>query len=240
MKLLARGSVAAVVTVLGVMAPTAASAQVVADWGMNEGTQATRMIDDSGNGFTGDIGSLVVTGRVRAGSGYAYDFRGPRGGYRPEQLVTVPDDSRLDPGTEPYAVTLRFRTNASDPNIVQKGQSGQRGGYWKFVLKRGWPRCHFRDENHNTKAIGFVKGSPAYKVDDGQWHTVRCERLANGVRVTLNYGEPNAVSRFIRGSIGRIDNRRPLSIGGKLDCARADVGCDYFVGQIDWIRIDRP
>ncbi len=80
-----------------------------------------------------------------------YSFPGPHfAPYNPEKLVLVPDDpnangARLDPGTSPYAVTIRFRTTADKPNIVQKGQNNVGGGFWKLVLKSGWARCHFED-----------------------------------------------------------------------------------------------
>ena len=47
------------------------------------------------------------------------------------------------------------------------------------------------------------------------------------------------MSKFIRGTIGSIDNKRPFLIGGKLDCATEDVGCDYFSGQIDYVRVEK-
>jgi hypothetical protein len=215
-----------------------ASAQVIAQWEMNEARGARTMADSSGKGLNGTIGNRVTTG-ITVGTGRGYNFPGPASGYDPGRLVQIPDNAALDPGTSPYAVTLRFRTPNSEPNIVQKGQSGQTGGFFKLVLKKGYPRCHFRDENGRTKAIGFVDMGRQYKVDDNLWHTVRCERTATGTRVTLNYGESNAVSKFIRGTIGRIDNRRPFLIGGKLDCASADVGCDYFRGQIDYVRVEK-
>jgi hypothetical protein len=234
---LVRGFAAPIALAIIVMAPAAASAVTVADWEMNE-TSGAVMHDSSGNGLNGDIGSAVQIG-VSTGTGLGFRFPGGSGAH-PERLATIPDTAQLDPGTGPYAVTIRIKTSASEPNIVQKGQSGQRGGYWKFVLKRGWPRCHFRDSNGHTKAIGFVNGPASLKVNDNQWHTLRCERTATGVRVTEDYGTPDAVSKFIGGSIGTIDNSRPFSIGGKRDCNGGSVGCDYFNGQIDWVRVEKP
>ena len=127
----------------------------------------------------------------------------------PNRLVTWNDDTRLDPGTSPYAVTIRIKTGAVDPNIIQKGQANQTGGYWKLALKKGWPRCHFRDAAGNTKAIGFVnEPRPETKVADGQWHTLRCERTSTGVRMTINYGEPNAISQVHQGH-ARADRQHP-------------------------------
>lgn len=238
MKQISRVLVVPATAVLALAVSTgAAFGDVVADYELNEQRGASTMIDSSGNGLHGTLGDDVVTG-VATTSSLGYSFPGGSG-YDPQNLVNVPDDPRLDPGTSAYAVTIRFRTTAAHPNIVQKGQSGQTGGFWKLVLKEGWPRCHFRDSAGRTKAIGFVDGPREYKLDDGQWNTVRCERTTTGTRVTINYGEPGAVSKFIRGTLGTIDNRRPLSFGGKTDCAASGVGCDYFRGLVDWLTIEK-
>jgi hypothetical protein len=221
--------------------PAAATADTVADWQMNEAAGASVINDSSAHGYDGTIGDEVTTGVLfDGGPARGYFFPGPEWGYDPGRLATIPDtvggrSDNLDPGTEPYAVTLRFRTTAHHPNIVQKGQSGMTGGFWKFVLKNGYPRCHYRDENGRTKAIGFVDMGSQYKADDGAWHVIRCERLANGVRVTMD----GWATKFISGSIGRVDNKRPFLIGGKLDCASESVGCDYFRGQIDYVTVEK-
>jgi hypothetical protein len=233
---------ALVVPAAGVLAlgvPATATADVVADWQMNEGKGASVLID-SENDYNGTIGNKVTTGVDLGGGATGHFYPGPEWGYDPGRLSTIPDawggsTSDLDPGTQPYAVTVRFKTTAHHPNIVQKGQSGMSGGFWKFVLKNGWPRCHFRDGNGRTKAIGFVKMGSEYKADDGDWHVIRCERLANGVKVSMD----GWASKFISGSIGSVDNKRPFLIGGKLDCASADVGCDYVRGQIDYVKLEK-
>jgi Laminin G domain len=214
---------------------------VVGDWPMNE-TSGQTMVDVSGNGLNGYIGSSV---RINwpTPSGRGYHFEGPLNVQNRERLVLVNDTPMLDPGTGTYSVSVRFRTTGSRPNILQKGQSEDAGGYWKLVIHTGWPRCHYRDENHNTKAIGFYKSpNPNAKVDDGDWHTLRCVRNLNSVCVYLDEGTPTAMSRCIKGTIGRIDNKWPLSIGGKMRCdpARATTTCDYFNGDIDWVRIEKP
>jgi len=236
----ARVFIVPVAAVVALVTPAAASADVVADWQMNETTKANGMVDSSGNGFTGDIGNEVRIGLSTGDGSLAYRFPGPHfASYNPEKLVLIPDDGeRLDPGTQPYAVTIRFRTSAPRPNIVQKGQNNVRGGFMKLVLKNGWPRCHYEDGNQNIKAIGFVNTNVP-KVNDNRWHTLRCERTATGVRVTLDAGTANEATRFISGTIGRVDNSRPFFIGGKLDCNREGVTCDFFDGQLDWVRIEK-
>lgn len=242
-------AVGGVVAGLCWFAPAAAQAQVIADWQMNEdGPHATVMADSSGNGLDGDVGGHVVTGETTPDGGRAYRFQGDWRIVDDTRLVTVPDsatpgvdDTRLDPGTGTYAVTIRFKTGALDPNIIQKGQANQTGGYWKLALQHGWPRCHFRDASGTTRAIGFVNDSrPQAMVADNAWHTLRCERTATGVKLTIDYGSANAISKSIKGTLGGINNKRPLSIGGKLDCDGSKVTCDYFAGAVDWVRIERP
>jgi len=225
-----------------VATPSVAAADLVVGYEMEEASGTSTLQDSGPLGLDGTIGNLVGR-RVFVGNGdYGLNFQGPKWQPNDERLALVPDNPQLDPGTGPYRVTVRFRTNdAKDPNIVQKGQSGQTGGFWKVVAHNGWPRCHFRDGNRRTKAIGFVKGYPEYvKVGDGKWHTLICERTTTGVRIEIDPGDPEGASNFIRGTIGRIDNSRPLSIGGKVDCDAEGVGCDYFTGQMAYVRIERP
>ena len=215
---------------------------VIGDWAMNE-TSGPSMVDTSGNGLTGQIGADVDVNTPILGGGTGYHFEGPLTVKDQERLVTVPDNPLLDPGTDPYSVSIRFRTTGPRPNIIQKGQSEDSGGYWKLVIHTGWPRCHFRDEFHNTKAIGFVDSpDPDARVDDGAWHVLRCERTATQVCVYLDEGTPDGMKKCINGTIGLIDNKWPLTIGGKYRCdpLEAATTCDYFNGDIDWVRIERP
>ena len=49
----------------------------------------------------------------------------------------------------------------------------------------------------------------------------------------------DGVVRDIRsGTTGTIANTRPITIGGKLNCNQVDITCDYFVGDIDYVRIE--
>ena len=219
-----------------------ASAALVANWQMNEAAGATQMTDTSGNGLHGQIGADVLTGQTVAGTNRAYRFVGKDAQVVNDgRLVTVPDDPRLDPGIGTYAVTVRFRTPLQKPNILQKGQAGQTGGYWKVVLHNGWPRCHFRDETGKTLAIGFVDDPrPETKASSNTWRTLRCARTTTGVTITLDPDSSAPITRSLKGTIGKVDNSRPLSIGGKVDCDSELVGCDYLYGYIDWVRIERP
>ena len=56
---------------------------------------------------------------------------------------------------------------------------------------------------------------------------------------TLDAGTPNEASKFKRGTVGTINNSRPFEIGGKLDCNREGVTCDFFNGWLDWVKIEK-
>jgi hypothetical protein len=65
--------------------------------------------------------------------------------------------------------------------------------------------------------------------------TVSCERNAQGVFMTVD-GVP-AQNR--KGWTGLIDNKAPLTIGGKRNCDGTTITCDYLAGDIDWVRISK-
>ena len=57
---------------------------------------------------------------------FGLTFQGPRFIANDERLALVPDNVNLDPGTQAYRVTVRFRTsNGADPNIIQTGGPGR-------------------------------------------------------------------------------------------------------------------
>ncbi len=89
-------------------------------------------------------------------------------------------------------------------------------------------------------AIGFVGGLREYKLDDGQWHTLRCERTATGVRVTQDAGTSGRGDQVqARGASARINNTNPFMIGGKAFCQAEGVTCDFFKGDLDYVRVEK-
>lgn len=225
-------SAAAVAVLLGAAVP-ASAATTIADWEMNEGTTATTMLDSSGNGINGSIGDDVVTGYTFNGAtGYHWTYVKPnQPPANPARLVTVAD-GRLNPGSSVYSVTVRFRTKVSFGNIIQKGQSGTAGGYWKWQIPNGQLTCLFRGVI-NGSFVSKAVNSGTTKLNDGVWHTVTCTRTATGVTMTIDGG----TTRKASGWTGPISNTKPLVIGGKLNCDQQTVTCDYFVGDIDYVRI---
>jgi len=220
---------AAFVAVVAFAAP--ASAATLANWQMNEGANASVMVDSSGH-VNGTIGSAVVTGFTFNGAtGYHWPFTSPTAPpAKPERIVQA-NSSTLNPGSGNYTVEIRYRTTKHFGNIVQKGQAGSSGGYFKLENPNGQLTCVFRGTNSSGNFLR--KQVVSGVLSDGQWHVVRCSRTATGL--TLNVD--GKVVATAKGSTGNISNNRPISIAGKLNCDQIHTTCDYFTGDIDYITI---
>ena len=201
---------------------------------MNESASATVMKDSSGHAIDGAIGSAVRTG-LKSGKRtvYGWPYVDPHAPpAKPERLVTA-DDRRLNPARREFAVSLRFRTLHPSGNIVQKGQSGSSGGFWKVETHRGKVTCLFRGRASDGSTRSKVVDSGPQPLDDGKWHTISCVRSSSGVTMTVD----GDLRRHVTGGSGAIWNNVPLAIGGKLRCDQDKVSCDYFTGSIDYLVI---
>jgi hypothetical protein len=210
----------------------AAIDQPVAIWQMNEAAGSQTMVDSSGNGINGTIGNDVLAGTALSGggTGYRFPFVAPnQPPANPERLVQVAHRSALNPGTGGYAVEFRMRTTRNFGNVIQKGQAGAPGGYWKFQQPNGKISCLFRGSvGSSTASSGTVR------VNDGLWHVVRCERTSSSVTMLVD----GVVTGRNRNSTGTIANTRPITIAGKLNCDQVEITCDYFVGDLDYVKIE--
>jgi hypothetical protein len=165
------------------------------------------------------------------GTGYRFPYLQPNTPPAdPEHVVRVAHDPRLNPGSGNFAVEFRMRTTHSFGNIMQKGQAGSVGGYWKFQQPSGKVACLFRGSlGSSTASSGTVR------VNDGAWHTVRCERTASSVVMRVD----GVVTGRNFNPTGTIANTKRLSIAGKLNCDQITTTCDYFVGDLDYVKIQR-
>jgi hypothetical protein len=195
-------------------------------WQLNESAGARVMVDSSGNRRHGSIGS-----EIRVGGGmYRFPWRRPNTPpANPQHLAQVPHSNALNPGAGDYAVELRMRTTHSFGNVVQKGQAGSKGGYFKFEQPGGKIACLFRGSGGQSTA-----SSSSVRVNDGRWHTVRCERTPAMVVMTVD----GVVTSRNHNPTGTIANTRPLTIAGKLTCDQVEITCDYFAGDIDYVKIE--
>ena len=210
----------------------ASAAPVSALWDMNEPAGSRVMLDSSGNGLHGTLGADVRAGTVVAGAtGYRFPYILPnKPPARPAHLVQVPSHPLLNPESRTYAVEVRYRTTQNFGNILQKGQNGTPGGYWKFEQPNGIVACLFKGGNGQQRAV-----RSKVALNDGAWHTVKCERTATGLTMYVDGARHN----YIAGSSGPIANGNELSIGGKSRCDQYRTTCDYFVGDIDHVRIEK-
>jgi hypothetical protein len=208
----------------------AVGGRAIALYEMNERAGARTMVDSSGHGLDGVIGSEVITG-VGAGNATGYRFtrlQPDTPPTHPRHLATVGSSPALNPGERDFAVTVRLRTQYHFGNIVQKGQATVDGGNFKLQIPNGIVQCLFRGDR------GSLIVSSRSRLNDGGWHTVRCERTADGLSLAVD----GRVEAQRQGHTGYIANSWPLSIGGKTACDQVDVGCDYYAGDLDYVELD--
>jgi Concanavalin A-like lectin/glucanases superfamily len=216
----------------GLVFAATASAATLADWEMNQAPGAKVMVDSSGH-VNGTIGSAVKTG-VKTGGATAYEwpFASPTAPPAKPQRLVQASSATLNPGAGSYTVTIRYKTTKHFGNIVQKGQAGSAGGYFKLENPGGHLNCVFRGTNAAGQFLRKAVESPAVS-SNGVWHVAQCTRTATGLTLTID----GSVVATAKGSSGTISNPRPITIGGKLECDQVKTTCDYFTGDIDYIRI---
>lgn len=220
---------AATVTVV----PTAAAADVVAHWHMDEESGASVMLDSAPSGGENN-GTIVnvTTGVPGLVSGNAYTFDGET------PYVEVPDADSLDPGGSEMTVTATVRTvNAPMPDdsydLVRKGYSTTKGGDWKMEIKRnpnnhavGRLHCSFKSVMPDGRRRVVARVAQV-DIVDGRTHTVQCVRTATAVRAVVD-GRVFTKS----GTAGTIANREPVIVGAKAS------GDDVLQGTLDEVIID--
>ena len=210
--------------------PASAAPAQVLRLEFNEPAGARVAADSSGAGRNGAVGSHLVFNNSVA----TFDRHDPgaNAAFKNEHLIVVPDaaDKSLDPGTGNFSVEIRFRTKEKFGNVIQKGQATDPGGQVKFQIPKGRLSCMFRSPSGTATANSGDK-----LLNDNVFHTVRCDRTPTSVTM---YVDGVRVGRK-NGTTGNIDNTKPWSIGGKSSCDGTKVTCDYFAGQIDYVRLTK-
>lgn len=210
----------------------AGGSSTLASWQMNEAAGAKVMVDASGH-VNGQIGSAVQTGvTVMGATAYRWPFTSPTKPPAQPQRIIQAQSSTLNPGSGTYIVTLRYRTTEPFGNIIQKGQGGAKGGYFKIEGPGGHLNCVFRGTSSTGAFLRKDVESPK-TLDDGAWHLAVCTRTATALTLSID----GVVVATAHGSSGTIANPNPVTIGGKLNCDQVKVTCDYFSGWIDYITI---
>ncbi len=200
-------------------------------WEMDEGSGSSVMLDSGPNGINGGVDTTgVVTGyTVNGATGYHWERRAPElAPASPERVIQVPDNVMLDAGSDTFTLEIRYRTKEKFGNIIQKGQSASKGGQWKIQNPKGIPSCLFKGPG------GRVATGAKTPLNDNQWHVLTCVKTPTRVTMYVDGVYRNKKN----GTTGTIDNKIPVTIGGKINCDQIKTTCDYFSGEIDYVRID--
>lgn len=215
--------------------PAPAEAAVVAPgvsayFAMDELRGTTVMTDSGPAGVHAPVDPSGVTSGFTfdGATGYSWPRRAPEA-YppSPERIIQVPDHPGVEPGDGPFTIELRYRTQENFGNITQKGQAQTPGGQWKIQAPQGIPSCLFKG------SAGQVATGAKTPLNDEQWHNLTCTLTETGVTMYVDGEQRNRKN----GVTGTIDNDFPMTVGGKLDCDQVKVTCDYFSGEIDFIKI---
>jgi hypothetical protein len=209
---------------------------VTADYEMNESQGSTVMTDSSGNGLNGTIvaSDQITTGVLEydGSIGYHWLRKAPNEPPAdPSRIIQVPDNINLEPGSgfNTFTIEIRYRTKENFGNITQKGQATSKGGQWKIQNPQGRPSCLFKG------SIGRVSTRVPTAINDNLFHVLTCVLTPTRVTVLVDGVEVN----HHNGSTGTVDNSIPMTVGGKINCDQINVTCDYFSGDIDYIRISK-
>ncbi len=220
------------------MVPTADAArsakviEVEASWEMNEPAGATTMVDSGPNGHHATVDqSGIDTGFTYAGAtGYRWLWRNPTAPpASPERVILISDHPDLDPRNDTFTVEIRYRTRNKFGNITQKGQAKTTGGQWKIQNPGGRPSCLFKGSIRRGAVRSRVP------LNDNNWHVLRCVKTPTQVELWVDGVRDGRK----RATTGYIDNNWPMTIGGKHSCNQGKVSCDYFSGEIDYVRVYR-
>jgi hypothetical protein len=201
-------------TLLVAAVPVDAATTIVADWKMDEVAGSTQMLDSSGNGITGAISTGVNVGQPgQTGLGYGFVGNGA--------LVSVLNNTLLNPGTGPFSVSLSFKSSTfptstvGDYDLVRKGLSTTAGGDWKVEVE------------HNGRAFCFLQGASRSigltgktNVVDGAWHRLECRTTTSGTALVVD-GVVQAKSSRLPGNV---TNTAPLTIGAKSNSQDTTTG----------------
>ena len=220
--------------VLVMAAPAnAAINRPVAIWQMNEPAGSRTMVDSSGNGLNGIIGASVQEGTALAGGGTGYRFpyiRPNTPPADPEHLAVVPHSNAAQPGHR----RLRGRVpDAHHPLLRQRHPEGPGRGGGRLLEV---PAAQRQDL---LPVPGLGREQHRLRRVDGQGQR---RQLAHGPlrahRLDGHHDIDGVVTGRNRNATGTIANTRPVTIAGKGNCDQVEITCDYFSGDIDYVRIE--
>jgi hypothetical protein len=158
----------------------------------------------------------------------------------PRVMIEAEDSADQNPGQRDFAVTLDFLMASSqsgstlgDQNLMQKGNFDD-PGQWKIeidVQNRATCVFHYPDDD-GTPITARVQRA----VNDGVWHSLRCERRGNLLTIVLDAGtgDDTRSVEIPAGDTVDISNDKTIRIGGQDVMASAD----QYHGSLDNILVE--
>ena len=214
-------SAIAAVTALSMSIAQSASAaeRSVALWHMDDRTTTIR--DASGHTYSATVHNVQLGQPGWTGTSFGF-AKNPA-------YVRIGSAPMLNPGSRPFAVTVRVRfasrpsATVEDYDIVRKGLSSTAGGSFKMeILRSGQALCDFR----GSREVSLTNGP---NLADSRWHTITCRRTRGSVVLVVD-----GRSYTRSGSTGSISNSDAVFLGAK-DAS----GADQYAGLLDEVSIVR-
>jgi hypothetical protein len=198
-------------TVLPVSTARAEGPRTMATWHMDE-TSGTRMVDSTGD-HPGKLHSVTLgrpVGLDSDGTGYGFNGR--------SSYVSIPDSADLNPGADDVHISFNMMTTSApatpDWDLVRKGVEPEQR--YKVELQPGGQvSCIFT----GSAGTAIVQQGPA--VDDGKWHSIRCEKFSSSVKLTID-----GTAYSTRKSVGSISNSSDMVVGAR-------PGSEFYQGDLD-------
>jgi hypothetical protein len=158
----------------------------------------------------------------------------------PRVMVEAESSADQDPGERDFAVSVDVLVPSKpagpdeiDQNVMQKGNFDD-PGQWKVEIDtQRRPICvfHYPDDAGSPIIVRVERA-----IDDGAWHSLRCERSGNQLRLALDGGQ-GSDTRSVEIPAGHtvdISNTQPIRIGGQNVMASAD----QFYGSLDNVAVE--
>jgi len=197
-----------------------ASGTTVSLWHMDE-TSGTTMNDSTGTnaGSLSNV-TLGVPGLVNTG----YSFDGV------SSIVTVPDNSSLDPGVSNFSFTVSAQftlipSKGNDYDLMRKGLNTDDGGDYKLEILPGAQQTIAQAHCEFSGSIADIGITAGPNLADGNWHTITCTKTAISISVTID-----GTSYSKLALVGAMSNGAPLTLGGKLKGKKVK---DAYIGALD-------
>lgn len=177
---------AALAAATGLAFAAQASATVVAQWDMDEPAGSTTMTDSSGFGNNGVLTGVTTGVPGFSGTDFAYDFSDPNAS---QAFIKKPVG--LAPGANDITITTHVMTTAVPGTGANDFDLISKGGYkielypTKKIAGSAQAKCKFNGKLSGAATHNVLQAGPT-NLNDGNWHTIICQKTADSVSLTVD------------------------------------------------------